>query len=181
MKHIVLTIWVIALAAASHAQVTQVKLQAGGLTCSMCSKAVWNALQKVPDVDKVSVDIKNQQYLITFRDDNAVDFDALEKAVEGAGFSVAAFSVTADVHRLQLQKDKHLLIGRQYFHFLNAAGQDVDGIIHFTVVDKGYTSAKNFRKYSSLTTMTCAQTGRTAPCCVKDGLPEQTRVYHAII
>jgi copper chaperone CopZ len=181
MKSFYITLLVLGLAMTSRAQVTGVSLQAGGLTCSMCSKAVQNALQKVSFVDKVAVDIKTQQYNITFKDTSAVNFDALQKAVQDAGFSVVAFDVTARVHDLPLQKDHHLLIGRQYFHFLNATGKQVDGTIHFTVVDRSFTSAKNYKKYSGLTNMTCVQTGKTSACCIKDGLPDQTRVYHAII
>lgn len=181
MKFILIFLCAATLSLTSRAQVTGVSLQAGGLTCSMCSKAVLSALQKVSFVDKVAVDMKTQEYNISFKDTAAVDLDALRKAVENAGFSVISFGVTANVHELPLQKDHHLQIGRQYFHFLNATGQQVNGTIHFTVVDKSFTSAKNFRKYSGMTTMQCMQTGTAASCCPNDGLPEQTRVYHAII
>jgi copper chaperone CopZ len=164
----------------SQAQVTKVSLQASGLTCSMCSKAVMNALQKVPFVDKVQVDIKNQQYNLSFKEGTDLDFDALSKAVQDAGFSVAAFTVTADVSKLTLEKDEHILIGKQYFHFLNASGQQLNGPSTFTVVDKQFTSSKNYKKYSALSKMECVQTGHTAKCCTKNN-GETTRIYHAII
>lgn len=80
---------------AAQAQFSKVSLQASGLTCSMCSKAVKNALEKVPFVEKVMVDIKNQQYNLSFKEGAVLDFDALSKAVEDAGFSVASMKVTA--------------------------------------------------------------------------------------
>jgi len=181
MKNIIMTALVLLLAASLRAQITGVSLKAGGLTCSMCSKAVWNALQKVPFVAKVDVDIKSQQYNIVFKDTAAIDLDALQKAVQDAGFSVVALSVTAQVHDLAAQKDQHLLISHQYFHFLNATGQQLDGTIHFTVVDRTFTSARNYKKYSSLSSMSCVQTGKIAACCAKKGLAGQTRIYHAII
>jgi copper chaperone CopZ len=165
----------------SSAQVTRVSLQASGLTCSMCSKAVLNALQKVPSVDKVQSDIKNQQYNISFKNDSAIDLDALSAAVEDAGFSVASLLVTANVDKIKLQKDEHIRIGQLNFHFLNAANQELSGSTTFTLVDKNFTSAKNHKKYSSMTKMECVKTGRMAKCCSKDDVKEQTRIYHAII
>src|SRR5215213_383266 len=111
----------------SQAQVSKVSLQASGLTCSMCSKAVKTALEGVSFVEKVQVDIKNQQYNLTFKKGVQPDFDALNKAVQDAGFSVAALKVTASISNTKLEKDEHIKIGDQYFHFLNASNQTVDG------------------------------------------------------
>src|SRR4051812_48315307 len=82
---------------ASQAQFTKASLQASGLTCSMCSKAVLKALQKVPFVETVDVDLKKQEYNMAFKNGAAVDFDALSKAVEDAGFSVSSLNVTANI------------------------------------------------------------------------------------
>jgi copper chaperone CopZ len=165
---------------ASHAQVQKVSLQASGLTCSMCSKAVYNALTKVSFVNKVDVDIKDQRYDISFKEGANVDFDALSKAVSDAGFSVAKFVVTAYLDKLVLQKDKHVQIAGKYFLFLNADGQQINGTTSFTLVDKSLTSTKNFKKYSGMTKMECMQTGYSSGCCDKE-IPGHTRIYHAII
>ena len=165
----------------SQAQISKVSLQASGLTCSMCSKAVKTALEEVSFVDKVQVDIKNQQYNLTFKEGSSVDIDALSKAVQDAGFSVASLKATASVSSTKLGKDEHLKIGGQTYHFLNAANQTVDGQISFSVVDKGFVSAKEFKKYASMTKMACVQTGRMAKCCTADETGLDARVYHVII
>ena len=162
------------------AQKTSVSLEASGLTCSMCSKAVLNALEEVENVNKVRVDIKNQQYHISFKDDAQINFDALSQAVEDAGFSVASLKVTTEVAALKLGKDEHVQIGNQYFHFLNAGNQQLDGKSSFTLVDKNFTSAKNFKKYSAMSKMECVQTGKTSHCCSSE-IQKDTRIYHAII
>src|SRR6059058_3163365 len=100
MKTIVFFCMIAFMGLNAHAQVEKVSLQASGLTCSMCSKAVYNALAKVPFVNKVDVDIKDQRYDISFKDGATVDFDALSKAVSDAGFSVAKFTVTANLNKL---------------------------------------------------------------------------------
>ena len=165
----------------AQAQVSKVSLQASGLTCSMCSKAVKTALEEVSFVDKVQVDIKNQQYNLSFKKDAQPDFDALNKAVQDAGFSVAALKVTASVSNTKLGKDEHLKIGDQYFHFLNASNQTVDGTVSFSIVDKGFVTAKEFKKYAGMTKMACVQTGRMAKCCSSDDAPAESRIYHVVI
>ena len=181
MKSFIMTLVVMSLAFISRAQTTKVSLEAGGLTCSMCSKAVLNALEEVENVDKVRVDIKNQQYHISFQDDSKIDFDNLARAVEDAGFSVAGFIVNTEVKNTTLQKDSHIKIGNQYFHFLNASNQKLDGSTSFTIVDKNFTSAKNYKKYSSMSKMECVQDGKASSCCQADNVKEGPRIYHAII
>lgn len=164
----------------AQAQFSKASLQASGLTCSMCSKAVKNALEKVPFVQSVGVDIKSQEYNLLFKEGASINFDALQKAVDDAGFSVASLKVTASVGDLQLQKDEHIKIGGSDFHFLNGSGQHVKGDIHFSLVDKNFVSAKEAKKYATLSKMPCVQTGRAEKCCAKDDEPP-TRIYHAVI
>ncbi len=181
MKTIISLLLVLFLGAQSQAQISKASLQASGLTCSMCSKAVKSALEEVSFVDKVDVDIKNQQYNLTFKNSAAVDIDALAKAVEDAGFSVASFKITADMAHVSADKDKHVKIGNQYFHFLNGKGQQLNGSTTLTIVDKAFVPAKEFKKWSGASKMQCVQTGRAAGCCSSDGVTAQARVYHAII
>jgi len=166
---------------AAQAQITGATLQASGLTCSMCSKAVNKALTKVPFVEKVDVDLKNQEYNLTFKKDALVDFDALSKAVEDAGFSVSSLKVTADLTGTKVTKDEHLKIGNQYFHFLNATDQTLNGSTTFSLVDKHFVSAKVAKKWSGASKMECVQTGKAAKCCEADGMANGTRIYHAVI
>ena len=176
----ILIIMLVAFGFQSSAQFSKASLQASGLTCSMCSKAVKIALEKVSFVDKVQVDIKNQQYNLTFKV-GAVDFDALSKAVRDAGFSVANLKVTADLKNVNLKKDEHLKIGEHYFHFLNANDQQLNGSTAFSIVDKHFVSAKDFKKHISSSKMTCVQTGKAGACCIKENIAAQTRIYHVII
>jgi copper chaperone CopZ len=180
MKKILIVLCLTGLAFLTNAQsIKGVTLQASGLTCSMCSKAVYKALLKVPFVQKVDVNIKDQQYSLSFKEGTTIDFDAIDKAVEDAGFSVAVFKVDAQLPEAILQKDQHMAIGNQQFHFLNANGQHLSGAVSFTIVDKKYTSAKEYNKYSKLSKLSCVQTGYSADCC-KD-MQHKTRIYHAII
>ena len=80
MKKILLFISVVLITATSFSQFTSATLQASGLTCSLCSKAVKVALEEVVFVKEVNVDIKNQEYSIIFKENTDIDFDALKNA-----------------------------------------------------------------------------------------------------
>ena len=164
-----------------YSQFSKASLQASGLTCSMCSKAVKVALEKVPFVQEVKVDIKNQEYTIIFKENNNADFDALKKAVEDAGFSVASFKVTGNFSDVSVQKDKHLELDGKNFHFVSNSDKVLNGEQTLTIVDKDFLSAKDFKKFSAATKMECIKTGKTGNCCVKDGMHSEERVYHVII
>lgn len=165
----------------ANAQFSKASLQASGLTCSMCSKAVKTALEGVAFVEKVQVDIKSQQYNLSFKPNATIDFDALSKAVEDAGFSVASLKVTAEINSVTLEKDKHITIGNHNFHFLNASGKQLNGATTFSIVDKSFVPAKEFKKWSSASKLACVQTGKASACCTKENIAEASRVYHVII
>jgi copper chaperone CopZ len=147
----------------------------------MCSKAVKNALERVSFVKKVDVNIKDQEYSISFKDETKIDFDVLAHAVEDAGFSVSKFMITANLAETSLTKDAHIKIDSSNFHFLNTENRNLSGMQTFRIVDKQYLSAKEFRKYSGFTNQACMQTGHAAKCCLHEGFRENERIYHVVI
>jgi len=76
-----------------QAQVKGVTIQASGLTCSMCSNAIFKALKTVDFVDQVDANIKTSSFEITVKPGTTIDFDKLKGKVEDAGFFVAGFTV----------------------------------------------------------------------------------------
>ena len=181
MKRLITVIVVLFLAVSLQAQFTKAKLQASGLTCSMCSKAVKVALEKVPFVEDVKVNIKDQEYALQFKSGADVDFDALKKAVEDAGFSVASLKFTASFTDVKIEKDKHLVLGGKNFHFLNGNNQVLNGERTISIVDKDFVSAKEFKKYSAASKHACVQTGKAGTCCQMEGIHADERVYHVTI
>jgi len=166
---------------AGFSQFSKASLQASGLTCAMCSKAVKVALEKVPFVKEVKVNIRNQEYSIVFKENSKADFDELKKAVEDAGFSVASLKVTGSFTDVNVKKDSHIQLGGKNFHFVNSSTQVLNGEQTFTIVDKDFLSAKDYKKFSAATKMECIKTGKAGECCVKDGIHSNERVYHVII
>lgn len=161
------------------AQIKSASLTASGLTCSMCSKAIYKALLKVETIQDVQVDIKNSSYTIKFKDGVVVVLDDVKKAVEDAGFFVAAMTITVDLQNVTVPNDAHVKFAGSNFHFLNVPKKVLQGETKLTLVDKNYVPAKEFKKYSKQTQMKCITTGTAADCCAKSGL--SGRVYHVIL
>ncbi|MEN9548525.1 MAG: hypothetical protein RIR12_1116 [Bacteroidota bacterium] len=181
-KFIIFPICCLLFCLCSMAQFTKASLQATGLTCALCSNAINKAVSQLPFVESVKSDIKNSSFAIHFKGNMYVEFDDIKKAVEDAGFSVGGLSITGRFDNVQVEKDKHIQIGATVFHFLNNANQILSGEQTIVIVDKDYLSAKQFKKLTSATKMSCVQTGKAnADCCTKDGIKAGTRIYHVTI
>jgi copper chaperone CopZ len=179
MKKLILILLVGLFTVHAQAQFTKASLQASGLTCSMCNNAIYKSLKALPFVASVESNVKNATFDIAFKDNSKADIDAIKNAVEDAGFSVAAFTVTGKFNQLSVGNDKHIVIGDRHFHFIKVNDQVLNGEKTFTIVDKGFLSGKNFKKFSSATSMACLQTGKAGSCCEKEGVAANTRIYHA--
>ena len=170
MKKVIVLIAVL-FAVNSQAQIKNATLQASGLTCAMCSKAVYKALTAIPFVEKVQPDIERSLYTLTFKTGNKVDLDALSKAVVNAGFSVSMLKITTQFNEAKVQNDAHVTLDDQTFHFLNVSPQTLNGTKTITLIDKNFVSARDYKKYGKLTTQPCYVSG------TKNG----QRVYHVTI
>jgi copper chaperone CopZ len=180
MKKFILVILGLLLAISSFAQIKSATLSASGLTCSMCSKAIYKALSKVPSVKSVNPDIEGSKYQIVFKENTAISLDDLKKAVENAGFSVASLKVTANFPPTSIANDTHIEYGGATYHFLNVPAETISGEKTFTVVDKKFLPDADYKRYAKYTTMKCVETGRMAACCTKGGAAG-TRVYHVTL
>lgn len=165
----------------TQAQVSQVSIQASGLTCSMCSNSINKSLLKLDFVKKVDANIKNSTFDITFKPNSNVDFDKLKKKVEDAGFFVASFYATIHFDNTVVANDAHVIVNGTTFHFLNIKDQSLNGDVTLRVLDKGFVTAKEYKKNAQYTTMNCYQTGVAGSCCTKANLTKGTRIYHVTI
>ena len=164
MKYILL-IAVILLSVTVTAQVSKVSLQASGLTCSMCSNSINKALKSVDFVDKIEANIKTSTFDITFKPGKTVDFDKLKSKVEDAGFFVSKFIAHLHFSDVTVKADQPVTIGDKTFQFVNVKEQVLNGDQPVKIIDKGFVSAKEFKK-SGITS-----SART----------DATRIYHVTI
>jgi len=83
-------------ATSANAQIKSAEVLASGLTCSMCSKAIFKALSSLPFVDTIKVNIETSVYQLNFKKDSAVKIESIRDAVYDAGFAIAKLSITAN-------------------------------------------------------------------------------------
>ncbi|HUS02122.1 MAG TPA: heavy-metal-associated domain-containing protein [Chitinophagaceae bacterium] len=148
MKTILLIAATIFLSVAANSQVTKVSLQASGLTCSMCSNAIYRALKSLDFVDKIDANIKTSTFEITFKLNRKVDFDKLKNKVEGAGFSVAGFTAAMQFNNVKVKSNEPITVGDKTLQFVNVKEQTLTGLKTIKVIDKGFVSAKEYKKNS---------------------------------
>lgn len=178
MKNLFVLLIVIFGATQTNAQFTSGSITAAGLTCAMCTKAIFKALQKTPGVQSVDVDIKSSAFVVKFTKDQAVSPDKLKAAVEDAGFSVAKLQLTGDLSGVQVKNDAHVLIGNNTYHFIKVKPATLGGNETITLVDKNYLSAKEHKKYQAASSYPCVETGKADVCCAKAGVKGNSRIYH---
>ena len=181
MKRILMLAIAVCSTICATAQFKTGTLQAAGLTCAMCTKAINQTLSELPFVQTIKADIKNSQFVIKFKDGSKVDPDALKKAVEDAGFSIAKLRLALDFDNVQVDNDSHVKIGGRTYHFLDTRSQLLNGEKVVTFVDRSFVVAKEFKKYAAQTQMACVQTGKAESCCTKEGAKENARIYHVTI
>lgn len=177
MKNLLFVILMMAAYTNSNGQIKSASLTASGLTCSMCSKSIFKALEKVPSIESVDVDIDESVFKIKFKAGANVQPDDIKKAVVDAGFAVASLKMTAEFPTTQIGTDTHLKFANSTYHFMNVPAQSISGEKTFAVVDKNFVSPAEFKKLKTQTKMKCYETGKAEGCCEKD-IAAGTRVYH---
>ncbi len=163
----------------AQAEVKQVVIQAGGLTCSMCNNAINKALRTLPFVGEVVSDIKNSSFTVSFKPGSAVDFDAMKKKVEDAGFFVTKFSALVHFSQQAVENDNHAIVDGRVFHFLNIRNQVLDGDKMIQILDQGFVTPKVFKKNNALTSAECYKTGVAGMASA--GIAKGTRIFHVTI
>lgn len=180
MKNALFIILLMALPCMAISQIKSASLTASGLTCSMCSKSIYKALEKLPYVGAITVDIDKSTFEITFKAGSAVDIDGLKKAVEHAGFSVSSLKMIVNLEKVEVYNDAHVAVAQQTFHFLNVNKQTLQGEKTITIVDRNFVPAADYKKYKAYTQMKCVETGYMASCC-PNSKDAKTRVYHVTL
>lgn len=82
---------VLALASASAFAAQAYKLGVDGLACPFCAYGVEKQLKAVKGVEKVDVDIKTGNVIVTVAEGTAFDEATAKKAVTDAGFTLRGF------------------------------------------------------------------------------------------
>jgi copper chaperone CopZ len=130
----------------TNAQVQKVNLQASGLTCAMCSKAIYKAVSAISFVDTVLVNIEASTYDIRFDKETTPRFDQIAKAVVDAGFSVANLTVVADFNKQSIDKNGFVTLDGIHYKIMGTPPTTLQGSKKLQVIGKQYMLPKDFKK-----------------------------------
>ena len=149
MKNLFLTIVIAFISLSVNAQIKNANLVASGLTCSMCSNSIFKSLNRISFVESVESDVENSSFKIIFKKDEKIDLDALQKAVVGAGFSVAKLTFIINTSPLNVQDKSLVEIDGMSFYFVNTKYITLDGEVELRLLDKEFNSPKEYKKVKS--------------------------------
>lgn len=150
MKNVFVILFTIFSISGFSQNIAQLSLTASGLTCSMCSKAIYKSLVKLPSVEKVDADIQTSSYTIFLKPGSKVVLADFKKAVQDAGFSVAALRVKTIFTQSAVSPGAELIIEGNRIYFPGVEKQVLEGPRTLLLIDKGYLSEKDRRKYDQL-------------------------------
>ena len=130
----------------AHAQFSQGRLQATGLTCALCSKSIHQALGKLPFVKSVQPDLKSSSFDLQFKSGMAVSVASLRTAVEDAGFFIGGLTLTIE-RPLSVQE---AVDGNFIDHGVTykLEGKLNEGKM-VQVIDEGFLSTKEFKRLAA--------------------------------
>jgi copper chaperone CopZ len=115
----------------TNAQISKAEIVATGLTCSMCSNAINKQLKKLPEVDKVEVDLESNTFTVFLKKDNKITPRILKDCIQDAGFFVGSMEI-------YFQKSNSL--SKSYIILNTEEGTK------YKVMDKGYLFDREFKK-----------------------------------
>lgn len=130
----------------ASAQVQKVNLQASGLTCAMCSKAIYKAVSAISFVDTVLVNIEASTYDIRFKSEATPQFDQIAKAVVDAGFSVANLTVVVNFNKQSVDKNGLLTLDGIQYKIMGTPPTTLQGSKKLQLIGKQYMLPKDFKK-----------------------------------
>ena len=125
-----------------QAQINKSEIIGTGLTCSMCSNAIYKQLKSLSSVEDVDADLNTNTFTVTAKNNQTLDPVQLKEAVEKAGFFVGSMMVYVDGSKV---KNQELTLNGNNLVFLDKiSGSGKDHKMQ--VVDAGFVTSKQFKK-----------------------------------
>ena len=149
MRTILLVFFLFVEIISTSGQIKHASIQAAGLTCAMCSNAIYQSLSSLSFIEEVTPDVEHSSFEIRFKSDQEIHPVAMRDAVEEAGFSVAQFSMTIGFNHLQLSSDHIFKISNLTFYVMKGEGIILDQDVEFVFLDQGFMIDKRMKELES--------------------------------
>jgi len=134
----------------ANSQIMRAELTATGLTCSMCSKATYNQLISISEVEKVETDLNNTAFIIHFKSYTPVTISNLKKKVEDAGFAIGELIVLFKLDNQVAENNSSFVIDNNTYTFMDTKFSTLNGEVKLKILDKGYVVDKEYKKLSKM-------------------------------
>lgn len=134
----------------ASSQIIRAELTATGLTCSMCSKATYNQLKSISEVELVEPDLNNTTFIIHFKSNTPVNINNLKKKVEDAGFSVGELVVLFKFDTQVAENNTSFVLDNNTYKFMDTKPSTLNGEVRLKILDKGYVIDKEYKKYLNM-------------------------------
>jgi copper chaperone CopZ len=151
MKKLLSIIILLFISTIATSQIIRAELTATGLTCSMCSKATYNQLKSISEVEKVEPDLNNTTFIIHFKSNTSVNISNLKKKVEDAGFAIGELVVLFKLDRQVAENNTSFLLDNNTYTFMETKSSTLNGEVKLKILDKGYVVDKEYKKFSNMT------------------------------
>lgn len=120
-----------------------------GLTCSMCTKSVDNALSKLSFVERVGVNLETTAGRIYFKEGSQPNLAAINKAVEDAGFSLRYLKIHLSFkNQAQYAAGECFILEGVHYQLLDSCTIETKEA-SFLVVNKSFMPKKAFKNWRS--------------------------------
>jgi copper chaperone CopZ len=130
----------------ANAQIEYALVQVNGMTCSACTFAVQQSLQKLAFVKSVAFDLNSKVAKVNFTNEADIDLNKLSAKVADAGYSVGVLQIAISDSSRDIQKGQIISAGHSHFQVLNAHSIGVSPLM-LTLVGKNFMDDKTFKKY----------------------------------
>lgn len=140
----------------SFSQVSSVVLGVDGLHCSACSFGTEKSIRQLDFVQDVKMDLNKHLAEITFKTGKNIDFDALARKVEDAGFSLRSADVTYDFSHLAISNNSCYDDKNMIFSFIGIKDQQVlngKHVVH--LVGSDFMQKSEYKKWKLLLNTSC--------------------------
>ena len=165
----------------SFSQINKSSLQASGLTCALCAKSIYTNLTSLDFIDSVDTDLETSSFLLVFKPGSKLDINAIRKKVEDAGFSVSKLMLRVDQGGLSIGNDQKIRIGDNVFHFIDVKTQQSPSSFEIRVIDQKFLTAKEFKKMTSGSKISCYQFTKSFPCSMPEGYKGVVGIFHVTL
>ncbi len=92
VRNMIMTLMLLLLMPVAHAGSAVYSLQVDGLACPFCAYGIEKKLSAIDGVEKIDVDIKEGQVIVTMASGASLSEDRARQAVKDAGFTLRAFA-----------------------------------------------------------------------------------------